>query len=80
LNSVKDQNVNKLPPQVLQTYFNNYYQIMESAKPIFNNHDRMEQMEAGFYQNLIPYKYHTGKGGQGIYVLPFALNPECEGT
>lgn len=77
LNSVKDQNVNKLPPQVLQTYFNNYYQIMQSAKPIFNNHDRMEEMEADFYQNLTVYKSHTGKGGQGIYVLPFALNPEA---
>jgi hypothetical protein len=49
---------------------------MESAKPIFNNHDRMEQMEAAFYQNLVPFKYHSGGGGQGIYVLPLALNPE----
>ena len=76
INSIKDQNVNKLPPQVLQTYFNNYYQIMQSAKPIFNNHDRMELQEAAFYQNLTPFKYHNGTGGQGIYVLPFSLNPE----
>ncbi len=50
---------------------------MQSAKPIFNNHDRMEEMEADFYQNLTVYKTHSGKGGQGIYVLPFALNPEA---
>ena len=76
VNSIKDQSVNKVPPQLLQTYFNNMYQIMESAKPIFNNHDRMEEQLADFYQNVTVYKCHSGTGGQGIYVLPFALNPE----
>jgi len=76
INSVKAQSVYKLTNQQAQTYFGNYYSIMESAQPVFNNNDRMEIEEHSFYENLQVYKYHTGLPPQGIYVLSFALNPE----
>ena len=76
INSVKEQSVYKLTNQQAQTYFGNYYSIMESAQPVFNNNDRMEVEEHSFYENLQVYKYHSGIPPQGVYVLSFALNPE----
>jgi hypothetical protein len=76
VNSVKDQSVNKLSPQQVQTYFNDYYSIMETAQPVFNNNDRMEIEEHGFYQNLQLFKNHSGVSQEGIYILSFALKPE----
>ena len=76
VNSVKAQSVYKLTNQQAQTYFGNYYSIMQSAQPVFNNNDRMEVEEHAFYQNLEVFKYHSGLPPQGIYVLSFALKPE----
>jgi hypothetical protein len=76
VNEIKSQSVYKLTPQQAQTYFGNYYSIMESAQPVFNNNDRMEIMNYAFYQNLQMFKYHSGPSQEGIYVLSFALKPE----
>ena len=76
VNSVKAQSVDKLTPEQTQTYFGDYYSIMETAQPVFNNNDRMEIEDHDFYQNLQIFKYHTGYSRNGIYVLSFALKPE----
>ena len=76
VNDVKAQSVYKLTPEQTQTYFGNYYSIMQSAQPVFNNNDRMEIMDHDFYQNLQMFKYHSGISQEGIYVLSFALKPE----
>ena len=76
VNSVKAQSVYKLTNEQAQTYFGNYYSIMESAQPVFNNNDRMEVEEHSFYENLQVYKYHSGLPPPGVYVLSFSLNPE----
>jgi len=76
VNNVKAQSVDKLTPEQTQTYFGDYYNIMESAQPVFNNNDRMEIQEHDFYQNLQIFKYHSGLPKNGIYVLSFALKPE----
>ena len=76
IDSVKAQSVFKLQPQQAQTYFGDFYSIMETAQPVFNNNDRMEIEEHDFYQNLQLFKYHSGYGKEGLYVLSFALKPE----
>lgn len=76
VNGVKQQSVDKIANINLQTYFGNYYRIMSSMRPIFNNHDRMAEQQDSFYQNLQVYKYHTGRGHLGLYCLSFALEPE----
>jgi hypothetical protein len=76
VNSVKAQSVYKLTPEQTQTYFGNYYSIMQTAQPVFNNNDRMEIEDHDFYANLQLFKYHTGYTPQGLYILSFALNPE----
>jgi hypothetical protein len=76
INSVKAQSVYKLTNEQSQTYFGDYYSIMESAQPVFNNNDRMEIEEHSFYENLQLFKYHSGFPTQGVYILSFALNPE----
>ena len=76
VNSVKAQSVDKLTPQQTQTYFGDFYSIMENAQPVFNNNDRMEIQDKDFYQNLQAFKYHSGLQPNGIYILSFALNPE----
>ncbi len=76
VNSVKAESVDKITNQNLQTYFGNYYRIMASMKPIFNNNDRLEIQDDGFFQNLQVFKYHKGKGKLGLYCLSFAIDPE----
>jgi hypothetical protein len=76
VDSVKAQSVGKLTPEQTQTYFGNFYSIMQSAQPVFNNNDRMEIQDHDFYQNLQLFKYHSGISQQGIYTLSFGLNPE----
>jgi hypothetical protein len=76
VNSVKAQSVDKLTPEQTQTYFGDYYSIMQSAQPVFNNNDRMEIQEHDFYQNLQLFKYHSGISQNGIYTLSFGLKPE----
>ena len=76
VNQIKTTALNGLTPQQTQTYFGNYYSIMQSAQPVFNNNDRMEIQNQDFFQNLQAFKYHTGASQQGIYILSFALNPE----
>ncbi len=76
VNSVKAQSVYKLTNQQTQTYFGNYYSIMQSAQPVFNNNDRMEIQDHAFFENLQLFKYHTGLTPHGIYILSFGLKPE----
>ncbi len=76
VNQFKSYSVDKITNQNLQTYFGNYYRIMATARPIFNNNDRMELMNDGFYQNLQVFKYHSGRGKLGLYCLSFAIEPE----
>jgi len=76
ITNLKNESVNKLTNEQTQTYFGNYYSIMESFQPIFNNNDRMETQEHDFYENLQTFKYHSGNPSKGIYTLSFALNPE----
>jgi hypothetical protein len=76
VNSVKAQSVYKLTNEQTQTYFGNFYSIMESAQPVFNNNDRMEIQDHSFYENLQLYKYHSGYTPQGVYILSFGLDPE----
>jgi hypothetical protein len=76
INNAKAQSVGKLAPSQTQTYFGDYYSIMESAQPVFNNNDRMELQDHDFFQNLQLFKYHSGIPAQGIYLLSFALKPE----
>jgi len=53
-----------------------YYSIMKDAKLVFNGHDRFEERNGPYFENLQVYKYHTGKGARGLYVYSFSLNPE----
>ena len=76
VNDVKAQTVYKVPSSQSQYYFGNFYSIMESAQPVFNNNDRMEVEDYAFYQNLQLFKYHSGVPPAGIYILSFALKPE----
>ncbi len=76
VNQFKSYSVDKITNQNLQTYFGNYYRIMSQMKPIFNNNDRMEIQDDGFYQNLQVYQYHKGRGKLGLYCLSFAIDPE----
>ncbi len=76
INSVKAQSVYKLTGEQAQTYFGNFYSIMKSAQPVFNNNDRMEIEDHAFFENLQVYKYHSGWTSPGVYVLSFSLNPE----
>jgi len=76
INEVKAQSVYKLQGAQAQTYFGDFYSIMESAQPVFNNNDRMEIEEHDFYQNLQLFKYHSGYTPPGVYILSFALKPE----
>jgi hypothetical protein len=76
VNDVKSQSVYKLTPEQTQTYFGDFYSIMQTAQPIFNNNDRMEVMDHDFYQNLQLFKYHSGITPNGIYILSFGLRPE----
>jgi hypothetical protein len=76
INDVKAQSVYKLTPEQTQTFFGNFYNIMESAQPVFNNNDRMEIQEKDFYANLQMFKYHRGLTPPGVYILSFAVSPE----
>jgi hypothetical protein len=76
VNSVKAQSVYKLTGEEAQTYFGNYYAIMQNFQPVFNNNDRMEIQEEGFYSNLEVFKNHQGFPPDGLYVLSFGLKPE----
>jgi hypothetical protein len=49
---------------------------MQDMQPVFNNNDRMEIQDHDFYQNLQLFKYHSGIGRNGLYVLSFAFKPE----
>ena len=76
VNTVKSESVYKLTGEQAQTYFGNFYSIMESAQPVFNNNDRMEIQDHAFFENLQLFKYHSGITPHGIYILSFGLNPE----
>ena len=76
INDVKSQSVYKITNEQAQTYFGNFYSIMKSAQPVFNNNDRLEIMDHDFYENLQVFKYHSGLTPKGVFVLSFALNPE----
>lgn len=56
--------------------FNDYTNILLSAKLKFNGNDRFEERSHSFFNFLQPYKYHTHSAREGIYVYSFALNPE----
>ncbi len=58
--------------------FNDYTNIMLSAKLVFNGHDRFSERDNTFFNALQPYKYHTHSVQPGIYVYSFALHPEDE--
>ena len=76
VNEVKARSVYKLTNEQAQTFFGDFYSIMKSAQPIFNNNDRMEIQDKDFYQNLQLFRYHIGVPTEGIYILSFALKPE----
>jgi hypothetical protein len=76
INSIKAQSVYKLQGAQAQTYFGDFYSIMESAQPVFNNNDRMEVEDHDFYRNLQLFKYHNGLTPPGVYILSFSLKPE----
>ncbi len=72
-------NCNFLGPGLSSTLaFNDYTNIMLSAKLIFNGHDRFEERDHTFFNALQPYKYHTHSPQPGVYVYSFALRPEEE--
>lgn len=76
VNTVKSESVYKLTGEQAQTYFGNYYSIMESFQPVFNNNDRMEIQDHAFFENLQLFKYHSGITPPGVCVLSFGLTPE----
>jgi len=76
VNSVKAQSVYKLTGAQAQTYFGDYYSIMQNFQPVFNNNDRMEVQDKDFYGAVQLFKYHIGPSSPGIYVLSFAFKPE----
>jgi hypothetical protein len=74
-----DQNCNFLGPGLSKTLaFNDYTNIMLSAKLIFNGHDRFEERDHVFFNALQSYKYHTHSAPDGVYIYSFALHPEEE--
>jgi hypothetical protein len=76
INTVQQPTLSRLTNIQMQTYFGEFLCIMENAQPVFNNNDRMEIQESGFYQNVQMFKYHMGFTPHGLYVLSFGLNPE----
>ena len=56
--------------------FNDYVNIMLSAKLVFNGHDRFEERSHVFFNYQQPYKYHTHSAPDGVNVYSFALHPE----
>lgn len=76
VNSIKAQSVDKVTNENLQTYYGDYYSIQKNAKLMLNYMDRQQVMDKDFYQNVQLYRYHTGTGGEGIYVFSFAFKPE----
>lgn len=55
---------------------NENYEILESAKLIWNGVDRIEEKPAAYFNMLQPYQHHTSHPRAGIYSYSFALYPE----
>ena len=51
-------------------------EILETAKLIFNGHDRFEEKDKHYFNLVQPYQHHTAMPKEGVYVYSFALNPE----
>jgi hypothetical protein len=49
--------------------------ILKNAKIKFNSIDRFEYKDYNYFNNLVPYLYHTNSS-QGINVYSFAVDPE----
>lgn len=50
--------------------------IMINAKFMFNGVDRCEEKEPQYFNYLLPFQHYSGDPKEGIYVFPFALEPE----
>jgi hypothetical protein len=48
----------------------------ETAKLLFNGHDRMNQREAFYFRELQAYQHHSRSPSKHIYTYSFALKPE----
>lgn len=82
ISSIEDTGTKALEMQKLvnginhSAIFNDYYNIMVSAKLIFNGHDRFKEQDHTFFQDLQSYQYHTHSAPHGVYLYSFAINPE----
>jgi len=63
--------------------FNNYGLTLDgqgnmvvSAKLVLNGHDRFEEREGSYFNNVQPWQHHTRTPKDGINVYCFALKPE----
>ena len=56
--------------------FNQFNNIMYTAKLMFNGNDRFSPKDNTFFNYLQPFKYHTSTPSPGVNVFSFALNPE----
>jgi hypothetical protein len=52
------------------------YQILNTAKLLWNGMERMEDKPAEYYNYIQPFQYHTRSPKEGIYCYSFALYPE----
>ncbi len=48
----------------------------ETAKLLFNGHDRMKERDSLYYREVQPYNHHTRTPSKHIYSYSFALTPE----
>ena len=48
----------------------------ETAKLLFNGHDRMKERDSFYYREVQPYNHHTRTPNKHIYSYSFALTPE----
>lgn len=52
------------------------YNILKTAKLLWNGMDRFEEKPPEYFNYIQPYQYHTRSPREGIYVYSFALYPE----
>jgi Large eukaryotic DNA virus major capsid protein/Major capsid protein N-terminus len=57
-------------------YQDTKFDIMESAKIIFNGTDRIEMKPGSYFNYVQAFQHHSGNNKDGLYVYSFSIYPE----